>query len=120
MSRGPYKQVERRGHKLRLRELRIERGLTQQDVADALEVEQGAVSKQEKGLSKIDTLTLEKYAALYDVAVGQLFQNGDGLNDEERDLIAYLRTHPRDKAVLLSTYRGLRDNARPSQYVGED
>lgn len=105
---------------LRLRELRLAKGMTQQEVGDYLGIEQGAVSKQEKGATKIDTETLAKYAELYDVPVGHLFQDGDGLSAEERDLLNYIRAHPRDRAVLLSTYRGLRDNARTPQYDYEN
>ena len=83
-----------------LRELRINKGLTQQDVATALGCNQTAVGKYERGQLEPNIETLNKLARLFDVTVDYLTGNSDELGqtvanveltDAERSLLFYFR-----------------------------
>ena len=105
----------------RIRDVRLSKGLTLEQLAEKTGLQWQSLQRYETGARNVSTAKLYVIAKALGVAPSELVsESDDGLSDEERDLIEYLRTHPRDKAVLLSTYRGLRDNARPSQYDGED
>lgn len=52
---------------LHLKNLRMERGLTQQDVADAIGVTKATISKYEKGQRRINVDVLEKLADFFRV-----------------------------------------------------
>lgn len=49
----------------RLKEARIEAGLSQQDVADKLEKPQSYVSKIESGERRLDVAEIRKFASVY-------------------------------------------------------
>ncbi|MBR2821607.1 MAG: helix-turn-helix transcriptional regulator [Clostridiales bacterium] len=74
-------------------ELRKEKGLTQKQLADALNVTDKAVSKWERGLSFPDISMLEPLSELLDVSIMEILagerQNGDGTltREEAQDLI---------------------------------
>jgi transcriptional regulator with XRE-family HTH domain len=65
---------------MRLKELRKQRGLTQEQVATALGVEQPSVSRLEAGKQNASLETLEALATLYGVGVPDLFVY-DGPNE---------------------------------------
>ncbi|NLE57215.1 MAG: helix-turn-helix transcriptional regulator [Planctomycetes bacterium] len=50
---------------IRLRHARMEAGLTQRDVAQALDKPQSYVSKCESGERRVDVVELQAFAALY-------------------------------------------------------
>ena len=60
----------------RLRELRLQKNLSMQQVADALGVTRASVSKWEIGLNRPDVRRLEQLARLYEVTVGFLMGEG--------------------------------------------
>ncbi len=74
-------------------ELRKEKGLTQKQLADALNVTDKAVSKWERGLSFPDISMLEPLSELLDVSIMEILagerQTGDGTltREEAQDLI---------------------------------
>ena len=74
-------------------ELRKEKGLTQKQLADALNVTDKAVSKWERGLSFPDISMLEPISELLGVSIMEILagerQSGDGTltQEEARDLI---------------------------------
>lgn len=119
MSRGPYKTEPKSKSGLRLRQLRNDAGYTQEQVADLIDSDQSAISKHESGAITLDERQLRRYAEIYNIPISELFEDSERLSDDERDLIDYLRTHPRDKSVLMSTYRGLRESNRSSDYEAE-
>lgn len=93
---------------LRISEVRKASGYTQEEVAEALETSQATVARYETGFTSPNSDTILKLARLFGVPPAALFEEGDGLSDEERELIDYLRTHPRERRVLTSTYKSLR------------
>lgn len=56
----------------RLRALRKEKGLTQQDVADRLRVNKQTISGYERGIRKPDFEKLDELADLFDVSIAYL------------------------------------------------
>jgi transcriptional regulator with XRE-family HTH domain len=62
----------------RLRQLRRERGLTQRQLADRLNVTYQAVSKWENGRAAPDIFTLPELASIFDCRIEDLFfSDGD-------------------------------------------
>lgn len=77
--------AEAAGHKIvgaRLREARLAIGLTQSDVAGALDISRPSVAAIEKGTRKVTGLELRRLARLYRRSVGWL------LGDEDQDSVA--------------------------------
>ena len=58
----------------KIRSLREQAGLTQEDVAEAMDVSRQAVSKWEQGLSEPSTANLLALARLYGISVDALLQ----------------------------------------------
>jgi transcriptional regulator with XRE-family HTH domain len=56
----------------RLRNLRNEKKMTQQDVADVIEIDRTTYTKYESGKSKPDSVMLDKLAIYFDVSVDYL------------------------------------------------
>lgn len=94
-----------------MRELRLEAGYTQAEVAEAVDVQQNTVSRWETGAADPSLDNLHKLSELYNRPIGAFFSNGDDLSDEERGMIDYLRAHPHDRAAVEATYKSLRDSA---------
>ena len=69
-----------------IRELRKQKGYSQETFAQALNVVRQTVSKWEKGYSVPDAVMLEKMADVLDVSVGDLLGKGDGTPDRKDDL----------------------------------
>lgn len=108
MARGPYSTLK--GAPLfRLRQERKRAGWTQEKLAEALEVDDSTVSKRERGLQDFPVSDLLRMAEIFGCAPGNLIRDGDGLTEDERGLIAFLRANPQDAKVLLSTYQALRE-----------
>ena len=55
-----------------LKRIRLKRGLSQNEVADKLNISRQAVSKWERNISSPDIETLEKLRKLYDVSFDEL------------------------------------------------
>jgi transcriptional regulator with XRE-family HTH domain len=65
----------------RIRQLRTDRGLTQQELADTLGITQQAVGRWEKGLASPDTPTLPRLADLFGVSTDYLLGRTDKKNN---------------------------------------
>ena len=65
----------------RLKELRKEKGLLQDDLAEALSVTKGTVSVWERGIRKPDIKTLESIGKYFDVTMGYLLGFDDARNE---------------------------------------
>lgn len=110
----------------KLKELRIEHGLTMKEVAQKLEVTEGTISRYEGGqIKRVSPSVLLGYASLFHVPMSQLYQNpetewvaafsGSGMNDPRvRGFIEYLEEQaakeeecelsPKE-ALILQLYR---------------
>lgn len=66
--------------KNRLRELRLERKLTQEEVAKLLDMDNTTVSKHETGLRGLSMEDIKKYARLYKVEPFELFISPEELH----------------------------------------
>lgn len=64
--------------KLTLRERRIAAGMTQEQLAKKLDVDQAAVSHWENGKSRPVSKSLKKLARLYKCTVAELMEETDG------------------------------------------
>lgn len=85
--------VQRLAH--RIRELRSERGLTLQQVAESAGFSKGLLSKIETGVVSPPIATLAKLAEALDIPIGEFFDS-----DEENDSVCFF---PKDKR---QDYRG--------------
>ena len=82
-------------HNLRLRELRLKHKLTQQDVADRLQLSSDAYSLYELGKRQMNYQTLCMIADVYNVSLDYLLGRYDKnlvqLNDDELKIISLYR-----------------------------
>lgn len=69
------KQYERMG--ALLKRARKDRGMTQQDVADALDLKKQTVSRHEKGIGAPTVANLMHYCALFRLTPAEMLQNAD-------------------------------------------
>jgi len=93
--------VESSDMMLRLKELRQQKGLSQQKLADALGVLQTAIHNYENGNYEPDTATLIKIAQFFDTSVdyliGKIQYSGTiQMSDKETAIIAGYRKLPAD------------------------
>lgn len=111
MARRPYNQALH-DELLLLRRARVDRGLSIEEVADAVGLSKQQMQRMETGTRNINLKWLVKLAEFYGVPLARLVRDGDGLSDDERGLIDFLRDNPQDAKVLLSTYQALREARR--------
>ena len=102
---------------MRLKELRIEKGINQKELADKLGYKQNTISQWENGKRFMDTETLRIVADFFEVSSDYLLGmsdlregsssnkkepiNTDGLSDNKKALIAFAETVPEDKAAMI-------------------
>jgi transcriptional regulator with XRE-family HTH domain len=96
----------------RMRRARLDLGLTQTDVAEQLETSQAAIYRYETGQRPITIDFLAQIAAYFDLPISYFLQQGDGLKDQHRELVRWLERHPDDEAVVLATFRSLKNRSR--------
>lgn len=104
----------------RLKRLRKERNLTQQDMADFLGITRQGYAKYENGHAETDLETLKKLANFFNVTTDYLIGNVDNepdidsLTDEEideeikeimKDLNVWYKDEPKDKREKLKMLR---------------
>ena len=79
--------------------LRKEKGMTQNELAEKMNVTDKAVSKWERDISCPDINTISKLADILDVSVEELLKvkNKDYLNDKNKDLINLIL-----KAIIIA------------------
>ncbi len=69
-----------------IKELRKQKGYSQEVLAQQLNVVRQTISKWEKGYSVPDAVMLEKIAELFEVSVGDLLGESDKLTEEKNDI----------------------------------
>lgn len=91
-----------------IRKTRMEKGLTQEELADKVGVKKSAVAKWENGrVSEIKRSNLKNLADALGLNPNQLLGEhvnksaSDGLTDSQRKLIDFARTVPEDKAAMV-------------------
>ncbi|WP_216830585.1 helix-turn-helix domain-containing protein [Alkalihalobacterium elongatum] len=90
--------------KSRLKRLRKENGLTQQEVGDKLGVSKVAVSGYENGIRSPETETLKKIASLFNVSIDYLvgYSNSPSRSDDKNSDDYYLIS---DIGLLQGKYK---------------
>lgn len=106
----PQRYIDR----LRIREAREALGLQQNDIAKALDIQPNNVSRWENGELHLRAWQLIMLAEAMNCAPAFLIDGGDGLSDEERELIDFVRQYPQDASILMATCRAMR-NARKGE-----
>lgn len=92
--------------KLRLKDLRLARGMTQREVADAAGMSSSYYTEIELGRKQINAHRMENIARALGVQPHELLLTGDPEND---DLVRELRElSPEKKALVLNLIRSLR------------
>ncbi len=85
----------------RLREIRIERGVKQSDIAKHLNVKQGTYSRYERGENKIDPETLQKICKYLNISADYLLGNIDvPLSLHDMSLIKDLESGKADQDLI--------------------
>lgn len=93
-----------------MRRARHEQGLTQVQLAEALDMSQGNVQKYEAGKQAFTLEFLNSLATILGQHPTYFMTAGDGLSEEERELIAWLRGNPELKPIALATFRSLKQH----------
>jgi transcriptional regulator with XRE-family HTH domain len=103
----------------KFKELRKEKGYTQKELSEILEINQTTVSHWEIGNSLPDTRTLLKLSELYDVSIDYLLgktdyyypdqiKNSPALTSAEKELLDTYRTMPEElQGIALDTIHSL-------------
>ncbi|WP_314587893.1 helix-turn-helix transcriptional regulator [Paenibacillus terrigena] len=89
----------------RIKTLRLERNMTQQELGDLLGVTAQAVSKWETGLSTPDITLLPKISKLFSCSIDSLLFGGDG--SQSHDSKTMMRMNLEDAKIECSNLRGL-------------
>ena len=79
----------------KLRELRVNSGMSQDDLADKLHVARQTVSKWEQGVNEPDIYTLKQYAAIFNVTIDEI------IGDVEQVNKSAIRLRKASKALFL-------------------
>lgn len=87
---------------LRIRELREEAGITQKQLADAINNMQRNVSNWEQGVSEPDLVTVVALADYFGVTLDELFARQERVNSVDADIVRIVRgMSPERKEALL-------------------
>lgn len=106
---------------IRLRQLRDEKKMTQQEVADSLDVDRTTYTKYESGKSTPDANMLQKIAAFYDVSVDYILGRTNVRNSNNTD-----EDFPEDVIVLMRSVSKLTDKQKEivkrlvQEFINED
>lgn len=111
MARRPYNQALH-DELLLLRRERVDRGLSIEEVAEAVGLSKQQMQRMETGTRNINLKWLLKLADFYGLPLARLVRGGDGLSDNERDLITFMRQNPKDARILMSAFDAMRDAPR--------
>lgn len=100
---------------LRLKELRTRKGLTVQQLADAVGLSKSYVSDLENGKRRANSYRLEKFAKALGVSVFDLI-NDENLSEDAKDLLeAFQLMSPEHRGLILETARAFRDRAESGE-----
>ena len=85
--------------------LRKERGLTQTQLGERLEVSNQAISKWEKGMNLPDVMLLPQIAKVFGVTIDRLFEECDAPKEEASDeRLVWVLREEYDDATLIVRY----------------
>ena len=87
--------------------LRLKRGMTQQTLADALEVSVSAVQKWERGQSEPNTRTLQRMADLFGVSLDELCDHSAPESNVTVLTRALRQMTPEEQEKLIAVGRAL-------------
>lgn len=101
---------------IKLQELRVEKGISQAEIAAALGITQQAYSRYERGVSELGYTNLTKFANFFDVSIDYLLGNSNFyypdtvknalLSEDEEELVALYRSlMPEYKTLALTNLR---------------
>ncbi len=88
---------------LKLKELREETGLTQKQLAEAINNMQRNVSNWENGSSEPDLQTLIALADYFDVSLDELLGRDEHYNTLDNEIMGIIRTMPAERKKALLT-----------------
>lgn len=95
----------------RLKVLRIQKGYTQEEIANRLHVSRQAVSRWETGKSSPDIDNLTLLGEIYEVSVDEILGNEVPVNTEDEEIPQRDKFHPKDACLivilLLSAYNSI-------------
>ena len=109
MARGPYSAPDPR-NALLLRQARINAGFTQEQLAEELDISQASVARWERGVVEVSLKQLLQLADILKVPPAALIKNGDGLTDEERAILAFIRANPVHRKLFLGQMEVLQES----------
>lgn len=81
--------------------------MTQEELAEKLDTSAVTIGRYETGDRQVNVSRLIQIAEALGIPPARLIRDGDGLTNEERDLIAHLRANPVHKKILISTLQTL-------------
>ena len=88
----------------RLKALRLEANLTQNDIAKSLNISQPSYAQWENGRRKPSSETLEKFAQFYNVSTDYLLGKSDYKNSDEIDLSTFEVLYRKTSKNLYHTW----------------
>ena len=95
----------------RLKVLRTQKGYTQEEIANRLNVSRQAVSRWETGKSSPDIDNLTLLGEIYEVSVDEILGNDVPVNTEDEEIPQRDKFHPKDACLivilLLSAYNSI-------------
>src|SRR5664279_3870559 len=106
------------GRRLRLR--RVERKMSQSELADKLGVTFQQVQKYEKGVNRVGASRLQQVATALDVPITFFFDDADAgkrANDSKREVESLLFLDSSFSLRLLRAYSAVKDQALQRQFV---
>ena len=95
----------------KIREARLKKGMTQEDLGNALGVQKSAIAKYEKGrVVNIKRSTLKKISDVLNIAPSELIfetyiEEEEKKNDIQADIILKMRTDPDFMSVVETLYK---------------
>lgn len=96
----------------RIREERKAKGLTLEEMAELTGISWQTLQRYETGVRRITLEKLGEIAASLGVSTASLVRDAEALSREERELLDWIREHPRDRRLILSQLRVLREGAQ--------
>lgn len=112
MAKRPYSQSVP-DTALLIRQERLAAGMTQEELAEKLDTSAVTIGRYETGDRQVNVSRLIQIAEALGIPPARLIKQGDGLADDERDLIEHLRANPVHKKILLSTLETLIETVPP-------
>ena len=93
-----------------LRNLRIQRGITQQRLAEDLEISQSAVTAYETGRNEPNFAVIEKFAKYFNVSPYSLIPFGDIFDENEKAIIGEIVLENEKLADLIELVQNFNDS----------